>query len=675
VTSRPALLLVDLQNDYLDGSPLEPPSASVVAGAAELLSGFRELGLPVVHVWTLIAPDGRNRMPHWIRADRWLCVQGTPGARPPPAVAPRDGETVLAKPFFSAFGCRELEPLLRRLGIDTVVVAGVHTHGCVRASAVDAYQAGFEVWVAGNAVGSYDPLHAATTRAHLDRRVCTFVESAEILRRFRLPASTRDTAPDDVALPLGWVDGGPRGGDERHPRVGRRSPSDWSRCIATVPLAQDADISLAVSIAADRQAAWQDRLPAARASVLEEWAGYLGRRRPEIVGLLVEEIGKPRRDADAEVDFALALLAATIRSVREGGSRTIRERVHVRRRALGTVAVVTPWNNPLAIPVGKIGPALGWGNTVVWKPAIESPRIALILVQTLEEAGLPAGCLNLLFGEAATAQALMAERQVAAVTFTGSQSAGRQVAAICAIHGKPLQAELGGNNAALISVHCEIDEVAETLARAAFSFAGQRCTAIRRLIVDHRVAERFNLAFLDAVEGLRLGHPGDPDTQIGPLVSREQRRRIGDTVDLAIREGGTLMHGGRAPPGYEKGCWFEPTVLSGMDDSAAVVREESFGPVVVLSEVADFEEGLRRVNGVEQGLLAALFSTDPAERRSFLRGAQAGILRINDRGFAIEPEAPFGGWKASGLGLPEHGPWDREFHTRVQTVYGDRPPR
>ena len=667
LTNPSALLLVDLQRDYLNGASLTPPAEAVIERAAILLAGFRRLGLPVFHVQTLIRPDGFNRMPHWRESNRWACVDGTPGARPPNPLAPLPHEPVFAKPFYSGFAHPELHQILKQKAVETVVIAGVHTHGCVRATALDAYQAGFTVWVAGDAVGSYDPLHAAISQNHLEGRICRFFDSAQILRRLGLNPSFSGPV-DSGSLPVSWIDGRWQPPSASHEMVTLRNPADWSECLDVVPLGQANDVERAVASAVSVQAEWSARSPENRRAILKAWADRLDRLRTKIITLLAHEVGKPHADGASEVDYALDLLNAAARAPHE--PEISGDNLHIRRCPLGTVGLITPWNNPVALPVAKIAAALAWGNTVVWKPALQAPRLALLLIESLAEAELPSGCVNLVFGSAGAAQRILSDPRIAASSFTGSLAAGRQVAALCALHGKPLQAELGGNNAALVTARCDLDEAAKALAEAAYAFAGQRCTAIRRLIVERSVVTRFTDAFLAVVSSLRLGDPLDPTTRIGPLISRQQQARMAAIVEEAVAQGGEVLLGGRIPPAFTQGCWFEPTVLSGMVLHAAVVQEESFGPIVVLSQFEGLADGLKQLNGVPQGLLAALYSHDGDEQRLFLRGAQAGILRINENHSAIDPQAPFGGWKASGLGLPEHGTWDREFYTRPQAVYG-----
>ena len=432
---RTALLLVDLQRDYLQRTDLCPPAPAVVKSAASLLSFFRQVKWPVFHAHTLVCPDGANRMPHWQRAGIWMCVEGTQGALPPDEVAPLATERVLCKSYFSAFSDAALLPALQQLDIELLIVAGVHTHGCVRASVLDAYQAGLAVWVAADAVASYDPLHAEVTFVHLNGRVCQFLDSRQIRQRLSgsrtTPASTAQLAQPPSPLPVGWVDGVWLAARDHDCQL-RRNPIDWSTCLATVPVGGTEDVERAITAAAHSEPSWGVLKWVDRAARLQAWSAILRQRGPEIVSLLASEVGKPQAEANAELEYALALLASTAREDGRTALQRCGELAHVRHCPLGTVGIVSPWNNPLAIPVGKIAPALAWGNCVVWKPAVEAPRLAMLLIDSLTKAGVPPRCVNMVFGDATTVQLILRDPRIAAVSFTGSFRNGRHLAAICA---------------------------------------------------------------------------------------------------------------------------------------------------------------------------------------------------------------------------------------------------
>ncbi len=411
---------------------------------------------------------------------------------------------------------------------------------------------------------------------------------------------------------------------------------------------------------------------AERLRLIEAWAQVVERRRESWAELVARQVGKPVGDAREEMDRTVSHLRSCAGlAAMEWESHSAASLV-TRHCPRGTIAVITPWNNPVALPVAKIAAALLFGNSVVWKPALPAPLVARAVVDSLVTAGIPQGLLSTVFGDAATAQVLIAHPAVAAVTITGSQRAGQDASLLCARRGIPLQAELGGNNAAVVMADADLDLAARALAVSAFGFAGQRCTATRRIVVEESVRERFTALLLREVTALAIGDPLDPGTRIGPLVSVARRNEVAAAVRRALDyDGGQLLCGGTIPEG--KGSWYPPTLVAGLDPDAALVQEESFGPVAVILGAADFDTAMRLCNAVSQGLVAGFFSRDPAQQRLFLAQAQAGILRLNPVGFPVAADAPFGGWKTSGMGLPEHGRWDRDFFARPQAIYGDLP--
>jgi len=667
---RPLLLLVDLQEDFLARPGLVPGRSALVPRVARLLAGWRALGHPVAHVYTGVRADGSDCMPHWRRAGPLPCVAGTPGAEPPPPLRPAGGERVFHKQFYSAFGAAGLDAALRELGVDAVVLAGLYLHACVRASALDAYERGLAVWVADEATGTTEPVHAELTRHYLAARVARFADTHALLHAFgaKPPAADAGAPRAPVAWLRGrWIEAG-----EHELRVHRR-PSDTREVIAAVPLAGDDDVRSAAAAADAARGAWQRAGRTRRVALLRRWSEQLAAREDELLALLVREVGKPVGEARGELARARAHIDTAVRCVERAALRRLAPGVSVRHAPLGSVALLTPWNNPVAIPVGKLAPALGFGNTVVWKPAHQAPGCARVVAESLAAAGLPPGTVNLVFGEAATARAIIADPRVAAVAVTGSHATGRSAAALCSHFHKPLQAELGGNNAAVVLRDADLEAEAAGLAAAAFGFAGQRCTATRRFIVERAVLEPFTRALRAAVAALRVGDPAEEDTQVGPLISPAARDQVTAVLEQARAEGGQQLCGGTAFAALPHGAYLEPALVAGLGPDARLVQEETFGPVAVIQPAEHLDEALALANGVPQGLVAGIATRDPAAVRAFVERVEAGIVKLTPGALPVHAEAPFGGWKASGVGPPEHGVWDREFYSRPQALYGDAP--
>jgi acyl-CoA reductase-like NAD-dependent aldehyde dehydrogenase/nicotinamidase-related amidase len=650
---NPVLLLVDLQNDFLAAPGLQPSAPGIVARSQALLEAFRAQALPIVHVWTTIRAADDCRMPHWKQAGKWACVEGSIGHKPPAPLSPRPSELVQHKTFFSAFEDGLLDQALRSWKCSAVIIAGVHLHGCVRATVLDAYQRGYAVWVADDATGSDDPLHAAITRRYLQERAARFAPTQHLLQCLHNGHDLEDHTRAEILI-------------HHSPRNGGQS--QWQ-----VPIAGRAEAAAAADAAQKAWPAWRDTEPECRAEVLRRLAGLLPGRTNGLARKMAEELGKPITQGAAEVGRSVDLLKdISQRAGDEFETRTAAD-ASFRYRPLGVVAVVSPWNNPLAIPLGKIAPALIFGNAVVWKPAPAATALAAQLMELLMQSGCPKDAIRLVSGDHRTAQYLAAADGIDAVTLSGSAAAGLALQEICARRHVPFQAELGGNNAAIVWEDADLPDAAQRTAEAAFGFAGQRCTANRRVIVAASRWERFLKELERATAALGWGDPLEGTTQVGPVISMAKRDEIAALVARArpAAEAIIVPHAGQANRAdlEASGCYFAPTIVVGPAPGQEIVQEESFGPVLVVQRAGDFDNALALCNAVRQGLVAALFSSSRRLQERFLQEARAGILKLNRATADADACTPFGGWKASGVGPPEHGPSDREFFTRTQAVY------
>ena len=367
---RPLLTLVDLQQDYLASSDLQPTAGSLVLRSAALLACCRHRGIPVAHIWTTVSRDPDNRMKHWKALDVWRCEQATPGHLTPPELAPLVGEAIFHKTGFSVPSSAKLVDLITQHGIDTVIIAGVKTHACVRQLALDAWQAGLAVWIASDATGSDDPLHAAVTRRYLQTRGVDFLSVAELTERL-----------DCQAAQLG----------------------------------SNHAASIEVAVAAARSSFYASRAMAtpARAKCVLDLHEVLTAQIDGLAMLMAEEIGKPMRFGYAEVQHGLGMLLSTLQRVVPGDQAETHAGFVLRKRPHGAVAVITPWNNPIYIPLGKIVPAILCGNAVVWKPA-QSRRewFRGVLPVFCTQAGWPEGLVNLVEGAQCEAEALMNDESI-----------------------------------------------------------------------------------------------------------------------------------------------------------------------------------------------------------------------------------------------------------------------
>jgi acyl-CoA reductase-like NAD-dependent aldehyde dehydrogenase len=342
---------------------------------------------------------------------------------------------------------------------------------------------------------------------------------------------------------------------------------------------------------------------------------------------------------------------------------------------LGVVALISPWNNPIAIPVGKIAPALAYGNTLIWKPAPAATGIAQTVLKLLRQAGVPADAVRLLPGDHTTAHALASHPSIGAVTLTGSLVAGYAMQEICARRMVPLQAELNGNNAAIVWDDADLAQAANQVAWGAFGFAGQRCTANRRVIVPRARFAALLEELKAAAESLVWGDPLDQATDIGPVINVSKRDETlallnRARLDRYVHSVEVLQNSRAQEPFVNAGAYAQPAILCCDRQDHPLVQEETMSPLLVVQRAEDFEHALALCNGTRYGLAAALFSSTREIHEKFLAEAQAGILKINTSTAGADISLPFGGWKASGLGPPEHGAADRLFYTRMQAVYG-----
>jgi alpha-ketoglutaric semialdehyde dehydrogenase len=386
-------------------------------------------------------------------------------------------------------------------------------------------------------------------------------------------------------------------------------------------------------------------------------------------------MGKPLRESRGEAGRASQILrfaaSEALRSVGEHFEQAATgAQVSTRRRPVGVVALITPWNFPLAIPVWKLAPALIYGNTVVLKLAYESPLTGLHIAEAFAEAGLPAGVLNVLTGRGSTVgAALVRDPRVRAISFTGSVATGTSVRDGATKLGKRVQLELGGHNPLIVMADADLDRAIEASYAGAFWSAGQKCTATRRIYVQDEVYDTFKEKLLARIDRGNVGDPADPDTEVGPIVSEKQFADIMDAIERGKKEGGTVLAGGARAD--ESGWLIAPTVFEDVGDHALLSCEEVFGPVTSLYRFATLDEAMARANDSEFGLSAAIFTGGLAAATRFGNEAQAGLLHVNSQTAGADVHVPFGGIKSSGFGPHEQGRAAIEFYTETVTLYVD----
>jgi alpha-ketoglutaric semialdehyde dehydrogenase len=437
----------------------------------------------------------------------------------------------------------------------------------------------------------------------------------------------------------------------------------------------EADAAAAVAAAESAFADWAALPMARRAGYLNAAAGVLEGRAEQIANDMSTEMGKPVREARGEAARAAQILrfaaSEAFRSVGEHFEQALSgAQVSTRRRPVGVVALITPWNFPIAIPVWKLAPAVVYGNTVVLKLAFEAPQTGLHVAEAFAEAELPAGVLNVVTGRGSTVgAALVHDTRVRAISFTGSVATGHWVRDEATKTGKRVQLELGGHNPLIVLADADLDRAVEATYAGAFWSAGQKCTATRRIYVESPVYDAFKTALLARIERGKVGDPLDPEVEVGPIVSETQFDDVLAAIERGRNEGGTVLAGGGR--GDENGFLIQPTLFEGVRDDAYLSCEEVFGPVASLYRVESYDEAMRRANATDFGLSAAIFTSSLPFATRFQAEAQAGLLHVNSQTAGAEVHVPFGGIKSSGFGPHEQGRAAMEFYTETVTVYVD----
>jgi alpha-ketoglutaric semialdehyde dehydrogenase len=444
-----------------------------------------------------------------------------------------------------------------------------------------------------------------------------------------------------------------------------RSPQNPADVIVAVEPAAAAQVSELIRRARSAQPAWAGSA-AARSTALNRAADALAEAADEFADLIVREVGKPRTEADGEAARSIAILRYYAQQVfdpmGELHEPSASGLLFTRRRPLGVAGLITPWNFPLAIPLWKAAPALAFGNTVVLKPAPEATGVALRLAEVLA-AVLPPGVFAAVAGDVEAGQAIVANADV--VSFTGSVTAGRAVAAAAMARGIPVQAEMGGQNPAIVLHDADHAMAATHIAAAAMGFAGQKCTATKRVIVVGD-PEPFRKALVTAVEALVLGDPAQATTEVGPVIDEAARNRVVEAAGTAVAAGGRLLTGGLA---IEGAGWFvAPTVVEAVPADHLLARDEVFGPICLLQTAADLDEAIELANGVQYGLAAALYTRDLNAALAAADRLEAGLVKVNAPTSGVDFYLPFGGHKASSIGGREQGKAARDFYTSVHTV-------
>ncbi|MFE7893580.1 aldehyde dehydrogenase family protein [Streptomyces sp. NPDC057412] len=429
------------------------------------------------------------------------------------------------------------------------------------------------------------------------------------------------------------------------------NPYDGEK-LASITIATVDEVDEAYRAAARAQEQWAAINPYARRAVFEKALRVVEEREQEISEVIVAELGGTRLKAAFELHLAKEFLREAVHLALRPEGRIIPSPVdgkenRVYRVPVGVVGVISPFNFPLLLSLKSVAPALALGNGVVLKPHQNTPIVGGSLVAKIfEEAGLPAGLLNVVITDIAEIGDAFIEHPVPKViSFTGSDKVGRHVATVCASHFKRSVLELGGNSALVVLDDADLDYAVDAAVFSRFVHQGQVCMAANRVLVDRTVADAFTEKFVAKVKSLKVGDPSDPETVIGPVINSSQAEALTGTVAQALAEGATALVHGTATDNL-----VEPSVLTGLPEDSALLRQEVFGPVVFLVPFDGEEEAVRLVNDTPYGLSGAVHTADVERGVAFAKRIDSGMFHVNDGTVHDEPIVPFGGEKASGVG-------------------------
>ena len=458
-----------------------------------------------------------------------------------------------------------------------------------------------------------------------------------------------------------------------------RNPARPSDLIGTFPQSGPEEVAAAVAAASKAFASWRLTPAPRRAEVVLRAAEILRERKEELARAMTREMGKvlaeTRGDVQEAIDMAYYIGAEGRRLFGVTVPSELPEKFALSiRQPLGVCGLITPWNFPMAIPSWKIFPALVAGNTVVIKPATDTPASAHHLVEILVEAGVPDGVLNIVHGGGTAVGVPITEHpDVKMISFTGSSDVGKAISLKCAPSLKRLSLELGGKNAQIVMDDADLDLALEGALWGAFGTTGQRCTATSRLIVHRAVHDEIVGRLAERAGRLRLGDGLEPDSEVGPVINTAAREKIHGYVEIGKKEGAKLLVGGSnaEESALKAGAFYRPTLFDGVTPSMRIAREEIFGPVLSVLTIDSLDEAIRVLNDTPYGLSSSIYTRDVNNAMRAIRDIEAGITYVNGPTIGAEVQLPFGGVKETGNGHREGGPTVIDAFTEWKSVYID----
>jgi alpha-ketoglutaric semialdehyde dehydrogenase len=449
--------------------------------------------------------------------------------------------------------------------------------------------------------------------------------------------------------------------------------------IGIFPKSNAEDVDRAVDAAKAAFEEWRLVPAPKRGEVLYRFANLLMDEKDDVTDLMSHEMGKVKAEAGGDVqeaiDMSLYMAGEGRRLFGQTTPSELRDKFNMSvRQPIGVVGAITPWNFPIAIPSWKIAPALVCGNTVVFKPATDTPALGERFVELFEEAGLPKGVLNIVHGGGgAVGDRLVKHPDVRVITLTGSRETGVEVMRNAADGLKHVHLELGGKNAIIVLDDADLDLAVDGILWSAFGTSGQRCTAASRVIVQDGAYEQLQSKLVNAAEKMKLGAGWEDDTDVGPVINKRALEKIHSYTGIGKDEGAKLLTGGEvaADNGLDKGFFYRPTIFGDVDPQMRIAQEEIFGPTTALIRVRDVDEAIRVSNGIKFGLSSSIFTRDVNTAFRAMRDLEAGITYINAGTIGAEVHLPFGGTKDTGNGHREAGQAALDVFTEWKSIYVD----
>jgi alpha-ketoglutaric semialdehyde dehydrogenase len=449
--------------------------------------------------------------------------------------------------------------------------------------------------------------------------------------------------------------------------------------IGVFPKSNAEDVDRAVDAAKAAFEEWRLVPAPKRGEILYRFANLLMEEKDDVTDLMSHEMGKVKAEAGGDVqeaiDMSLYMAGEGRRLFGQTTPSELRDKFNMSvRQPIGVVGAITPWNFPIAIPSWKIAPALVCGNTVVFKPATDTPALGERFVELFEEAGLPKGVLNIVHGGGgAVGDRLVKHPDVRVITLTGSRETGVEVMRNAADGLKHVHLELGGKNAIIVLDDADLDLAVDGILWSAFGTSGQRCTAASRVIVQDGAYEQLQSKLVKAAEKMKLGVGWEDDTDVGPVINKRALEKIHSYTVIGKDEGAKLLTGGEVASGngLDKGFFYRPTIFGDVDPQMRVAQEEIFGPTTALIRVRDVDEAIRVSNGIKFGLSSSIFTRDVNTAFRAMRDLEAGITYINAGTIGAEVHLPFGGTKDTGNGHREAGQAALDVFTEWKSIYVD----